>query len=91
MGALEYNLDIVKFFPAKQYGGLDTINALSAPFPSVRFMPTGGINASNIRDYLKCEKVIACGGSWMVKDTYIKEHQFNEIIHLTCEAVKLTK
>lgn len=91
MGALEYNLDIVKFFPAKQYGGLDTINALSAPFPSVRFMPTGGLNASNIRDYLKCEKVIACGGSWMVKDTYIKEHQFNEIIHLTCEAVKLTK
>ncbi|MEZ3435438.1 MAG: bifunctional 4-hydroxy-2-oxoglutarate aldolase/2-dehydro-3-deoxy-phosphogluconate aldolase [Lachnospiraceae bacterium] len=91
MCALEYNLDVVKFFPAKQYGGPDTINALSAPFPSIRFMPTGGITAANIRDYLKNKKVIACGGSWMVKDTYIKEHQFTEIIRLTKEAVKLTK
>lgn len=91
MAALEYNLEVVKFFPAKQYGGLDTIKALSAPFPSVRFMPTGGINAENIRDYLEYKKVIACGGSWMVKDTYIKEHQFAEITRLTKEAVKLTK
>lgn len=91
MCALEYNLDIVKFFPAKQYGGLDTIKALSAPFPSIRFMPTGGVNAANIRDYLEYKKIIACGGSWMVKDAYIREHQFSEITRLTREAVRLVK
>lgn len=91
MTAMEYGLPVVKFFPAQQYGGLKTIKALSGPFPQMKFMPTGGINQDNIREYLATPCVIACGGSWMVKDTYIKEHQFNEIIHLTCEAVKLTK
>ncbi len=89
MAALEYGLHIVKFFPAKQYGGLDTIKALSAPFPSIRFMPTGGVNAANLREFLACEKIIACGGSWMVKDAHIKEGQFAEITRLTQEAVEL--
>lgn len=89
MAALEYDLNIVKFFPAKQYGGLDTIQALAAPFPSVRFMPTGGVNAANLREFLACGKIIACGGSWMVKDVYIKEGRFAEITRLTREAVEL--
>ena len=91
MAALEYDLNIVKFFPAKQYGGLDTIKALSAPFPSVRFMPTGGVSAANIREFLAYEKIIACGGSWMGKDAYIKEGQFAEITRLTREAVELAR
>lgn len=91
MAAMEYNLEIVKFFPAKQYGGLDTIKALAAPFPSVRFMPTGGISAANLLEYLAFPKIIACGGSWMVKDTYINEGRFDEIQKLTAEAVSLLK
>ncbi len=91
MMALEYDLPVMKFFPAKQYGGLDTINALAAPFPSVRFMPTGGINQSNILDFLASKKIIACGGSWMVSDKLINSGDFKEIIRLTAEAVELVK
>lgn len=89
MFLLEYNLPVAKFFPAEQYGGLATIKALSAPFPNMRFMPTGGINAKNIKEYLAFPKIIACGGSWMVKDTLIKEGKFDEIERLTKEAVAL--
>ena len=91
MFLLEYNLPVAKFFPAAQYGGLATIKALSAPFPNMRFMPTGGINAGNVREYLENPKVIACGGSWMVKDALIKEGKFDEIRRLTAEAVDLVK
>lgn len=89
MIALEYGLEVVKFFPAKQYGGLDTIKALAPVFPSLRFMPTGGINAQNIGEYLAFPRIIACGGSWMVKDTLINEGNFQEVQRLTKEAVAL--
>ncbi len=91
MIALEYDLPVVKFFPAVQYGGLKTIKALAAPFPTIRFMPTGGINADNVKEYLAFDKIIACGGSWMVKDSLIKEGAFDKIRDLTAEAVALTK
>lgn len=91
MMALEYDLPVMKFFPAKQYGGLDTINALAAPFPSVRFMPTGGINQTNILDFLASKKIIACGGSWMASDKLINSGDFKEITRLTAEAVALVK
>lgn len=89
MYALEYGLTAVKFFPARQYGGLDTIKALAAPFPNVRFMPTGGINTANLREYLDCDKIFACGGSWMVAPELIKAGSYQEIARLTREAVKL--
>ena len=89
MIALEYRLPVVKFFPAKQYGGLDTIKALAAPFPDLQFMPTGGISTSNILDFLACDKIIACGGSWMVKDSLLNDHNYAEITRLTQEAVTL--
>ena len=89
MTAMEYELLVVKFFPAAQYGGLNTIKALAAPFPSVRFMPTGGINASNIMEYLASDKIIACGGSWMVKGELVKNGEFDKIRELTKEAVEL--
>lgn len=91
MTALEYGLEVVKFFPAKQYGGLATIKALAAPFPSIRFMPTGGINEENIKEFLAFDKIIACGGSWMVKDSLIKEGRFDEIERLAAQAVALIK
>lgn len=89
MTVMEYSLPVAKFFPAEQYGGLDTIKALAAPFPSVRFMPTGGINASNILKYLACDKIIACGGSWMVKAGLINDGKFDQITRMTAEAVAL--
>ena len=89
MVALEFGLTVVKFFPAKQYGGLATIKALAAPFPEIRFMPTGGVNAENLPEYLSSDKVIACGGSWMVKESLISAHSFCEITRLTKEAVAL--
>ena len=91
MTALGYGLEVVKFFPAKQYGGLATIKALAAPFPSIRFMPTGGINQENIQEFLAFDKIIACGGSWMVKDSLIKEGRFDEIERLTAQAVAFIK
>ena len=89
MTCMEYGLPVVKFFPAKQYGGLDTIKALAAPFPSMRFMPTGGVSAANVKEFLSFKKIIACGGSWMVKDTFVQEGNFAEIVRLTKEAVEL--
>lgn len=85
--ALSLGLKVVKFFPAEQAGGLAMIKALSAPFPMLRFMPTGGINADNLNSYLAFDKVIACGGSWMVKGDLVKARQFDKIRELTEEAV----
>lgn len=89
MTAMEYGLPVVKFFPAQQYGGLKTIKALSGPFPQMKFMPTGGINQDNIREYLATPCVIACGGSWMVKDDMLKNQDFDGIRKLVSEAVAL--
>ena len=89
MRAMSYGLKVVKFFPASQYGGLNTIKALSGPFPAMRFMPTGGINAGNVKEYLANKHISACGGSWMVKSDLIAAGKFDEIKRLTQEAVAL--
>lgn len=89
--AVKRGLNVCKFFPAEQYGGVSTIKALSAPFNMVKFMPTGGVNANNLKEYLSCNKIIACGGSWMVKADLIKAHDFDKIELLTKEAVALVK
>ena len=89
MRAMSYGLKVVKFFPASQYGGLYTIKALAGPFPAMRFMPTGGINAGNVKEYLADKHIIACGGSWMVKSDLIAAGKFDEIKRLTQEAVAL--
>lgn len=89
--ALEEGLEVVKFFPAEAAGGIAMIKAMSAPYGSVRFMPTGGITMENLADYLSCNKVIACGGSFMVSKKLIAENQFEKIEELTREAVALCK
>lgn len=86
--ALEFGLDTVKFFPAEASGGLQMIKAMSAPY-KVKFMPTGGINEKNIVPYLQNERVLACGGSFMVKSELIKNKNFEEITALAKNAVKL--
>lgn len=85
--ALELGLDVVKFFPAEAAGGIEMIKAMSAPYTKVRFMPTGGVNAGNLKDYLDFPKIIACGGTWMVKKDLISAGKFDEIETLTREAV----
>jgi 2-dehydro-3-deoxyphosphogluconate aldolase/(4S)-4-hydroxy-2-oxoglutarate aldolase len=85
--ALELGLDAVKFFPAEQAGGLDYINAISAPYPNLKFMPTGGINAGNIGKYISNDKILACGGSWMVGSDLINAGDFDKITALSREAV----
>lgn len=89
--AVKKGLKVVKFFPASQFGGLKTIKALSAPFGMVKFMPTGGIDASNLSEYLSSDKIVACGGSWMVKGDLVKTKEFDKIEALTKEAVELVK
>jgi 2-dehydro-3-deoxyphosphogluconate aldolase/(4S)-4-hydroxy-2-oxoglutarate aldolase len=91
MMALEAELTILKFFPADAFGGLKTLKALSAPFPNVEFIPTGGVSATNLEDYLSFGKVLACGGSWMVKSELIAAGNFAEIKRLTEEAVAIRR
>ena len=86
--ALELGLTTVKFFPAEAAGGLKMLKAMSAPYGQLTFMPTGGINADNLLDYLKFNKIVACGGSFMVADQLVKEKKWDEITALTRDAVK---
>ena len=85
--AIELGLDTVKFFPAEAAGGLAMIKAMSAPYSGIKFMPTGGINEDNLLNYLRNEKVIACGGSFMVKEEYVNSGDFDKIRDLTRMAV----
>lgn len=89
--AVKRGLEVVKFFPAAQYGGVATIKALAAPYTMVKFMPTGGVSTKNLKDYLECDKILCCGGSWMVKGDMIKAGEFDKIKQLTKEAVELAK
>ncbi len=86
--AIELGLDVVKFFPAEQSGGLAKIKAMAAPYVNMKFMPTGGINAKNLTTYLDFPKIIACGGSWMVPADLINAGEWDKIEQLTREAVQ---
>lgn len=86
--AISLGLSVLKFFPAEQAGGLPMIQALAAPYTQIRFMPTGGINAQNVNSYLASDRVLACGGSWMVKKELVSAHDFDKIRDLTKEAVR---
>lgn len=89
--ALNFGLTVLKFFPAEALGGLKILKAISAPYTMVRFIPTGGLNASNVSEYLRFPRVFACGGSWMVKSDYINAGDFATITSLTKEAVEIAK
>ncbi|MFT6924887.1 MAG: 2-dehydro-3-deoxyphosphogluconate aldolase/(4S)-4-hydroxy-2-oxoglutarate aldolase [Psychromonas sp.] len=87
--ALEMGLTTLKFFPAEASGGINMLKSLLAPYTQIQIMPTGGINSANINDYLAIDRVIACGGSWMVDKKLIDNGQWDEIGRLTREAVDL--
>ncbi|MDR2939001.1 MAG: bifunctional 4-hydroxy-2-oxoglutarate aldolase/2-dehydro-3-deoxy-phosphogluconate aldolase [Clostridiales bacterium] len=85
--AIALGLEVVKFFPAEQLGGLNMIKALAGPYNKIKFMPTGGVNQNNICSYLAYDKIVACGGSWMVKEELINAGEFDKITVLAREAV----
>lgn len=89
--AMELGLDVVKFFPAEPAGGLNMIKAVAAPYTTLSFMPTGGINLENVEAYLKYDRILACGGSWMVKADLVSAGKFDEIEKMTREAAELVK
>ena len=87
--AVKRGLKVIKFFPAEQFGGVATIKAMAAPYVGLKFMPTGGVSPKNLESYLSYDRIIACGGSWMVKGDLVKAGKFDEIKALTEEAVKM--
>ena len=87
--AVKRGLKVVKFFPAEQSGGVAMIKAMAAPYSMVKFMPTGGISTKNLADYLSCDKILCCGGSWMVKEDLIRSGSFDKITDMTREATAL--
>lgn len=89
--ALKFGLEVIKFFPAEQSGGLAKIKALAAPFPMFKVMPTGGISLKNLKEYLSCPAIAACGGSYMVTADLIDNNRWDEITKLCEESVKIVK
>jgi 2-dehydro-3-deoxyphosphogluconate aldolase / (4S)-4-hydroxy-2-oxoglutarate aldolase len=89
--ARNYGLKYLKFFPAEAYGGVKTLKALADVYSAFGFMPTGGINAQNLGDYLKLPIVVACGGSWMAPADLINQRKFDDIAALAAQAVTAVK
>ncbi|MDR2135212.1 MAG: bifunctional 4-hydroxy-2-oxoglutarate aldolase/2-dehydro-3-deoxy-phosphogluconate aldolase [Treponema sp.] len=85
--AMEAGLEVVKFFPAEQSGGIGYIRAVAAPYGGLKFIPTGGINPGNIGAYIACDRVLACGGTWMASPELIGAGDFDRIRALSREAV----
>ena len=84
--ALVRDVKLLKFFPAEEFGGMRMLKALHGPYPDVRFIPTGGINATNLAQYLTLTNVVACGGSWMATSSMLSRGQFDEIARVSEEA-----
>ncbi|MCL2382943.1 MAG: bifunctional 4-hydroxy-2-oxoglutarate aldolase/2-dehydro-3-deoxy-phosphogluconate aldolase [Oscillospiraceae bacterium] len=82
-------LEVVKFFPAESFGGLGTIKAIGGPYKRMKFVPTGGINPNNLPSYLASDRVLACGGSWMVDESLINNDDWDEITRRTQEAIAI--
>lgn len=86
--AMSMGLDVLKFFPAEQNGGVAKLKALAGPYTNLRWMPTGGVNTKNMMDYLSFDRIVACGGTWMVKKDLIDGQKWDEITAICKEAVR---
>lgn len=86
--AMSLGLDVVKFFPAEQNGGVAKLKAIAGPYKSLRWMPTGGVSSKNLMEYLSFDQIIACGGTWMVQKELILSERWEEITRLCKEAVR---
>jgi len=86
--AMALGLEVVKFFPAEQNGGVAKLKALAGPYRTLKWMPTGGVNTKNLMDYLSFDQIAACGGTWMVKKDLIENERWDEITRICKEAVR---
>ena len=91
MQAIECGLEVVKFFPAKEFGGLSTMKSLSAPFGQIKFMPTGGVSLDNLKDFISAKFIVACGGTYMVKEDLINSENYEEITKLSKQSTDIIK
>ncbi|MBA6251759.1 bifunctional 4-hydroxy-2-oxoglutarate aldolase/2-dehydro-3-deoxy-phosphogluconate aldolase [Colwellia sp. BRX10-4] len=91
MDGIDFGYDHLKFFPAEASGGVKAIQSMGGPFPDIRFCPTGGINLSNVKDYLALSNVACCGGSWLVTDDIIKNKDWAKITELAKQALAHVK
>jgi 2-dehydro-3-deoxyphosphogluconate aldolase/(4S)-4-hydroxy-2-oxoglutarate aldolase len=91
MDAADYGYDHLKFFPAEASGGVNAIKSIGGPFPDIKFCPTGGINMSNVRNYLALNNVACCGGSWLVPNDVVANKNWSEITRLANEALNFVK
>ena len=89
--AYKFGLEVLKFFPAEQSGGLAKIKAMSAPFPMFKVMPTGGVSLKNLKEYLSCPVIAACGGSYMVTADLIDNQKWDEITDLCKKSIEIVK
>ena len=89
--ALKFGLELIKFFPAEQSGGLAKIKAMAAPFPQFKVMPTGGISLKNLKEYLSASVIAACGGSYMVTADLIDGQEWDEITELCRKSIEIVK
>lgn len=89
--ALKFGLEVLKFFPAEQSGGLAKIKSMSAPFPMFKVMPTGGISLKNLKEYLSAPVIAACGGSYMVTADLIDNQKWDEIVELCKKSREIVK
>lgn len=87
--AIEMGITTLKFFPAEASGGINMVKSLLGPYTQIQFMPTGGVNTKNVKDYLAVDRVFACGGTWMVDKKMINEGRWDEIGCLAREAADL--
>ncbi len=91
MQAQNLGVTLVKFFPSHSFGGISAIEALSGPFPKMRFLPTGGINFSNLSSYLKSPSVFACGGSWMARREWLQEGAWDKVREACARTVQMVR
>ena len=91
MAARAMGLEATKFFPAETFGGLSALKALAAPFAEHRFVPTGGVNAVNLAEYLAHPSIVACGGTWMVKPSLFADGDFSRVEELAREAAEIVR
>jgi 2-dehydro-3-deoxyphosphogluconate aldolase / (4S)-4-hydroxy-2-oxoglutarate aldolase len=89
--ALGLGLSVLKFFPSEALGGLKYLKSVSGPFPMIRFIPTGGVNAQNLADYLKFDRVLACAGTWIARREWLREKRFDLIAKEATEAVRIVR
>ena len=89
--AMSLGLTYLKFFPAEAAGGVKMIKAMAAPYTKIKFMPTGGVNLDNLQEFISAKFIVACGGTYMVKEDLINSENYEEITNLSRKSIEIIK